>query len=263
MVADQRQGCLALADVGYIAMVVAGFGAYWWRHVRPMWSKPANPLAADAEIAVHVALHEARSRRQAMSSLHLLYGLLQDETVADAVRAASGDPDALEDRLLDAMAVDPEPIDRAVPDDAHWMIGRAVAIARRAERQVGCIDLWAQLPQSPAHALLDAAKLDASAVLFVLFHGSAPPEVAVDDHRDVFVVLRNDHYTTQEFVCDVLRDVFALSDVQAQALMLATHSTGRAVIGRFTAALARDKIAEARDRARRHAFPLWLGVEPA
>jgi ATP-dependent Clp protease adaptor protein ClpS len=253
-----------LADVGYIAIVVAGFGAYWWRHVRPMWTRPPDPLAADADVAVHVAQHEAVARGQALSSVHVLYGLLQDDTVIAAIRTAGGDPDALEDRVLDALAGDAaRPVHHESPDDGHWRIGRAVAIARRAERQVGCTDLWAILADSPAAELLEAARLDRGAVLFVLFHGGAAPELPAAEHRDVFVVLRNDHYTTQEFVCSVLRDVFALSDVQAQALMLATHSHGRAVIGRFTAAAARAKIADARTRARAHAFPLWLGVEPA
>jgi ATP-dependent Clp protease adapter protein ClpS len=45
--------------------------------------------------------------------------------------------------------------------------------------------------------------------------------------------------------------------------MLATHTAGRAVIGRFPAADARDKIVQARALARAQAFPLWIGVEPA
>jgi ATP-dependent Clp protease adaptor protein ClpS len=97
----------------------------------------------------------------------------------------------------------------------------------------------------------------------VLFHGGRAPEISLPDQRDVLVVLRNDHYTTQQFVCGLLRDVFALSDAEASAIMFATHTTGRAVVGRFAAAAARDKIAEVRERARAQAFPLWIGVEPA
>jgi ATP-dependent Clp protease adapter protein ClpS len=57
--------------------------------------------------------------------------------------------------------------------------------------------------------------------------------------------------------------VFALPDDRALALMLETHTAGRAVIGRFTAAAARDRIEQARALARAQAFPLWIGVEPA
>ena len=87
--------------------------------------------------------------------------------------------------------------------------------------------------------------------------------VALLDSRDVLIVLRNDHYTTQQFVCSMLRDVFALSDDQAHAVMMSTHTAGRAVIGRFPAAAARDRIEQARALARSHGFPLWIGVEPA
>lgn len=266
-----------MADVGYIALVVAGFGAYWWRHMRPrQWrAAPRELFTPEAEIALHVATHEATSRSQELSSLHVLYGLLQDETVTAAITTAGGNPDALEDRVLAALAA---PVDDArnhaltearteaqndAQNDAQWIVGHAAAIAHRAGRKASCTDLWALLGESRAGKLLDDAKLDRGATLFALFHGGREPDVTLADNRDVFVVLRNDHYTTQEFVCGVLRDVFALSEADASAIMLATHTTGRAVVGRFTAAAARTKIGEARALAHAHAFPLWIGVEPA
>jgi len=250
-----------VADVGYIAIVVAGFGAYWWRHMRPARPRPVFDgwFTPDAEIALHVAAHEARSRRQVLASLHVLYGLLQDDTVTAAIVTAAGNPDALEDRVLAALAaaVDDE------HEDTQWMISHAAGLARRAGRRASCTDLWAILGESRAGKLLDDASLDRGATLFALFHGGREPDITLADGRDVFVVIRNDHYTTQQFVCSVLRDVFELPDDQASAVMLATHTTGRAVIGRFTAAVARTRIRDARDRARAHAFPLWIGVEPA
>ena len=261
-----------LADVGYIAIVVAGFGAYWWRHLRARPREAMSELfAPDAEVALHVAVHEATSRRQRIGSLHVLYGLLQDEAVIAAIRTAGGDPDALEDRVLAALAALPGngaedeagSGDDDEPDDhGGGLAGRAAAIARHGERRASCTDLWAALAGSPAARLLDDGKLDRGGTLFALFHGGRAPDISLPDDRDVLVVLRNDHYTTQQFVCSLLRDVFALADAQAHAIMLATHTTGRAVIGRFTAAAARDKIAKARALARSQAFPLWIGVEP-
>jgi ATP-dependent Clp protease adaptor protein ClpS len=250
-----------VADVGYLAIVVAGFGAYWWRHMRAarMRAPLRDLFTPDAEVALHVATHEASERGQELSSIHVLYGLLQDETVTAAIATAGGNPDALEDRVLAALAT---PVDNP-HDDAQPVIGRAAAISQRAGRQASCIDLWAFLGDSRAGKLVDDDKLDRGATLFALTHGGREPEVALDDDRDVFVVLRNDDYTTQQFVCAVLRDVFALPDVQASAIMLATHTTGRAVVGRFTAKAARAKIREVRARARTEAFPLWIGVEPA
>jgi ATP-dependent Clp protease adaptor protein ClpS len=249
-----------VADLGYIAVVVAGFGAWWWRHMRPRRRNTVAELfTPDADVALHVAIHEASSRRQELSSLHVLYGLLQDETVTAAIAAAGGNPDALEDRVLAALAT---PVDDA-REDAQWIVGRAAAIAHHTGRQASCTDLWAYLGESHAARILDEARLDRSAILFVLFHGGREPDVPLADQRDVFVVLRNDHYTTQEFVCRVLCDVFALSEADASAIMMTTHTAGRAVVGRFTAAAAREKIGEVRTLARAQAFPLWIGVEPA
>ncbi|HET7502284.1 MAG TPA: ATP-dependent Clp protease adaptor ClpS [Kofleriaceae bacterium] len=250
-----------MPDVGYIALVVAGFGAYWWRHMRPL--RPPRPrpdlLTSDADIALHVALHEASTRRQELSALHVLYGLLQDDEVTAAIRTAEGDPDAIEDRVLAALA---DPC-RELRSDGPWIVGHAATVARRGGRQASCTDLWAALGETEAARLLDAGKLDRGAVLFALFHGGREPEIAPADDRDVFVVLRNDHYTTQQFVCSMLRDVFALPEADAASVMLATHTTGRAVVGRLTAAEARAKIRQARALARGQAFPLWIGVEPA
>jgi len=261
-------------DVGYIAIVVAGFGAYWWRHLRARPREAASELfTPDAEVALHVAIHEATSRRQRLSSIHVLYGLLQDEAVVDAIRTAGGDPDALEDRVLDALTAitdasargdrDEDDDDDDEDDHGGGLAGRAAAIARHGGRRASCTDLWAALGGSPAARMIDDGKLDRGATLFALFHGGRAPDIALPDSRDVLVVLRNDHYTTQQFVCSLLREVFALSDDRAHAIMLETHTAGRAVVGRFTAAAARDRIAQARALARAQAFPLWLGVEPA
>jgi ATP-dependent Clp protease adaptor protein ClpS len=255
-----------VADVGYIAIVVAGFGAFWWRHLRARPRESVSELfTPDAEVALHVAIHEATSRRQRLSSLHVLYGLLQDEAVVDAIRTAGGDPDALEDRVLAELARIPDGGEDDEDDEDHGggLAGRAAGIARHGGRRASCTDLWAALAGSPAARLIDDGKLDRGATLFALFHGGRAPNIALPDGRDVFVVLRNDHYTTQQFVCSLLREVFALPDDRAHAIMLETHTAGRAVIGRFTATTARDRIEQARALARAQAFPLWIGVEPA
>ena len=249
-----------MADVGYLAIIVAGFGAYWWRHLRPRADDATTRelFLPDAEVALHVAIHEASSRRQDLSSLHVLYGLLQDEAVVAAIVTAGGDPDALEDRVLAALAAPPDH-----DDHGGSLAGRAATIARHGGRRASCTDLWATLAGSNAARLIDDSKLDRGGTLFALFHGGRAPDIALPDARDVLVVLRNDHYTTQQFVCEVLRDVFAVPDARATEIMLATHTAGRAVIGRLTAADARDKIARARALAQAQAFPLWIGVEPA
>jgi ATP-dependent Clp protease adaptor protein ClpS len=249
-----------VADVGTISLTVAGLVALGWRQLRHSRRRPApaDGFDTEAEIALHVASHEASRSGRALSSLHVLYGLLQDAAVAAAITAAGGDPDALEDRVLAALT----DLREAAPADGELLVGPSVAIAARAGRKASCTDLWAQLGSTLAGRLVTDSALDRGAILFALFHGREP-EIGLTDDRDVLVVLRNDHYTTQDFVCEVLRDVFALPADQAAAIMLATHRSGRAVVGRFTAPAARDKLMAARALARPHAFPLWIGVEPA
>lgn len=243
-----------MADAGTIAIVLAGFGVWWWRLVRPMRRLPAAALAPDAEIALHVASHVAGGRPR--SSLDLLYGLLQDDQIAEAVRAAGGDPAALTDQLINSS-------DEARDDTGERAVLIARAIGAHAGRAVGCTDLWAQLGAAPAARWLAARSVDVARVLHVQVHGGDAPDASCADGHDVLVVLRNDPYTTQELVCEILRDVFERSTDDATAIMLATHHHGRAVVGRFTATAARDKVSRGRQLARSHGFPLWIGVEPS
>ena len=76
------------------------------------------------------------------------------------------------------------------------------------------------------------------------------------------VVLRNDDYTAQQFVCHILEGVFELSADDARTRMMETHEQGRAIIGRFRPDEARAKIEDVRSRARAGGFPLWIGIEP-
>jgi ATP-dependent Clp protease adaptor protein ClpS len=245
----------------YFALVAAGMGVLWWRHLRQHDRSQTRALGTvfdpDAEVALHVAGHEARSRGTSMTSLHVLYGLLQDEQIAGAIRDAGGEPATYEDRVL-AMLTDGGAV-REVEDDLERTIGRAAAHASHAERRATTTDLWAYLRGSAAAQILDEHVL--ATVLFRLCHGSEP-STATAGNADVHVVLRNDDYTTQQFVCHVLEDVFALDEATASAHMLQTHTQGRAVIGRYRPDDARAKIDAVRARAKEAGFPLWIGVEP-
>jgi ATP-dependent Clp protease adaptor protein ClpS len=250
-----------------LVLAGAGLGA-WWMH---RYQRAPERLRlsgrgrydTDAEVALHVALHEGRSRgHEWLSSLHVLYGLLQDEQVATAIQRAGADPSALEDRVLAALDAH-----RVTPDtarEAGWILAYAVAASEDTGRNASCTDLWAAVSRSASEAagLLDASGVSRVGVLFLLFHGEEP-EIAEGLAGDVHVVLRNDHYTTREFVCDVLERVFALPPSEATTRMQTTHDQGRAVIGRYSAGEARQKIQETRALARARGFPLWIGVEPA
>lgn len=266
-------------DAVYFALVAAGMGALWWRHYRVHQAGGhlqlrAAPRAlgtvfdADAEVALHVASHEARSRGEPMTSLHVLYGLLQDEQIAAALREIDADPSALEDRVLEAMD-EVRPRERSEDDedegneldDVHRVYGFAAGHASNAGRRATPVDLWAYLRGSDAAKHVGLTTI--SRALFRLCHGTLEENaVRIESSHDVHVVLRNDDYTTQQFVCSVLEDVFRLDAEEANVRMMQTHTEGRAIIGRFKPDEARTKIEEARARARAGGFPLWIGVEP-
>lgn len=250
-----------------LVLAGAGLGA-WWLH-RYQRAPERRLLAGggrldtDAEVALHVALHEGKSRgHEWLSSLHVLYGLLQDETVAQAIQRAGGDTDKLEDLVL--AALESHTVTETSAREGGWILGYATAAAHETGRAAGCTDLWAALVRSRSEgaALADEAGVSRVSVLFLLFHG-AEPEIGDGLTGDVHVVLRNDHYTTREFVCDVLERVFELPSAEAGVRMQATHDQGRAVIGRYAVPVAREKIRETRRLAKERGFPLWIGVEPA
>ncbi len=258
----------AMETVAYLAIAAAGFGAMWWRgRSRPTRVRAAlqSAFAGDAEVALHVADHEARQHGHGVTSLHLLYGILQDDVIAEALRSAGCDVSALEDRVLEAienLLDSPE-----LWDEAQEILRYAAIASRHAERRASCADLWAYLGRSQAAGVLKAASIERADVLFWLVHQTAAP--AIEHHPDprltagdVHVVLRNDDYTTVEFVLEALGSGFGMNRADAESTMSKTHHEGRAIVGRFTLTEARTRVLEVRNRARAAGYPLWIGIEP-
>jgi ATP-dependent Clp protease adaptor protein ClpS len=192
----------------------------------------------------------------------LLYGLLQDETFVAAIGKLEGDATKLEDHVQDELDKHTDAHDEEATNEAARVVGYAFAASRAQGRPATCTDLWSRLARTEvAKAAAAAAGVDPHALLFLLVHGMVEPTTDLPDRTDVHVVLRNDNHTTQEFVVDLLRDGFDLDDDAAQTKMMETHVHGRTVVGRYKLAIARDKVATARRRAREVGFPLWIGVE--
>lgn len=76
------------------------------------------------------------------------------------------------------------------------------------------------------------------------------------------VIIHNDDFTTMEFVVMILKEVFFLSEENAQALMLQVHHSDKAVVGIYTYDIALSKAQKATNMARENGFPLRLTVEP-
>jgi ATP-dependent Clp protease adaptor protein ClpS len=142
------------------------------------------------------------------------------------------------------------------------VVGVTFMLARHHGRAATIADLWARLVRvDDGKAAAAAAGVDATALLFVLTHGMPEPSTDLPDRTDVHIVLRNDDYTTQDFVTAILREVFELSETDATTRMWQTHREGRAIVGRYKLPAAREKIATVRKRAKTDGFPLWIGVE--
>jgi ATP-dependent Clp protease adaptor protein ClpS len=253
-------------DAVLIALAAAaGAGALWWHQQRQLPARSRAMLASafdgDAEVVLHVAQHECAQRGQALSSIHVLYGLVQDEAICEVVRALGHDPEAVENLVLAALDETRSVEHAQVTERFHHLYAHAIYTAQHAGRKASRVDLWAYLAGSDAAELLARAGVEHVDVLFRLYHRHPP--TPLDGHSgDVHVVLRNDDYTTRDFVCEVLTSVFGYDEEAAETRMMQTHTEGRGVVGRFAIAEAKPKIQRVRELARTRGYPLWIGIEP-
>ncbi len=77
------------------------------------------------------------------------------------------------------------------------------------------------------------------------------------------VILHNDHYTTMDFVVEILRVVFHKSTVESTKIMLDVHRKGRGIVGVFTFDIASTKVAQVLQMAKKREFPLKCTMEKA
>ncbi len=77
------------------------------------------------------------------------------------------------------------------------------------------------------------------------------------------VILHNDHYTTMEFVIDILVKVFHKPGPEAKGIMLDVHRRGSGVCGVYSYDIARTKVARVLALARQQEFPLKCTFEEA
>jgi ATP-dependent Clp protease adaptor protein ClpS len=75
------------------------------------------------------------------------------------------------------------------------------------------------------------------------------------------VVLHNDHYTTMDFVVEVIVKVFHKPVLQAAQIMMDVHRKGRGLVGVYTRDIAETKCAQVLRMAREREFPLKCTVE--
>lgn len=76
------------------------------------------------------------------------------------------------------------------------------------------------------------------------------------------VILHNDHYTTMDFVVEVLQVVFHKTTIEATKIMLDVHRKGKGAVGVFTYDIASTKAAQVMQMAKEREYPLKCSIEP-
>jgi len=76
------------------------------------------------------------------------------------------------------------------------------------------------------------------------------------------VILLNDHFTTMEFVVEILMVIFHKDDEDAHRIMLDVHRKGRGIVGVYPWDIAATKLEQVHSAARANEFPLRCIVEP-
>jgi ATP-dependent Clp protease adaptor protein ClpS len=77
------------------------------------------------------------------------------------------------------------------------------------------------------------------------------------------VILLNDHYTTMDFVVEVLMVIFHKKIEDANRIMMDVHRKGKGIVGTYPWDIAATKAEQVHAAAREHEFPLRCIVEPA
>jgi len=75
------------------------------------------------------------------------------------------------------------------------------------------------------------------------------------------VILHNDHYTTMEFVIEVLIKIFHKPAAEATKIMLDVHKKGRGICGVYPFDIAATKVAQVAHAAKQNNFPLKCTYE--
>ena len=75
------------------------------------------------------------------------------------------------------------------------------------------------------------------------------------------VILHNDHYTTMDFVVNILKEVFSKTPVEANKLMLDVHQNGYSRVAVYTYDIAATKVCQVENLSAQAGFPLRCTME--
>ncbi|MDR2517877.1 MAG: ATP-dependent Clp protease adapter ClpS [Spirochaetaceae bacterium] len=87
-------------------------------------------------------------------------------------------------------------------------------------------------------------------------------KIKIKEPEEYRVILLNDHFTTMEFVVEVLMLIFHKDRSKAEQIMFEVHRIGRGVAGQYPRDIAQTKVKQVHDLARQYEFPLKCIIEP-
>jgi len=77
------------------------------------------------------------------------------------------------------------------------------------------------------------------------------------------VFILNDDFTPMEFVVEILKIFFGMSEEQATQVMLHVHTKGMGVCGVYSRDIAETKVRQVNEFSRQHQHPLLCDMEEA
>jgi ATP-dependent Clp protease adaptor protein ClpS len=88
-------------------------------------------------------------------------------------------------------------------------------------------------------------------------------DIVLQEPKMYRVILHNDHYTTMEFVIEVLMKVFRKPVAEATKIMLDVHKKGAGMCGVYTYDIASTKVFQVQHMAKEREYPLKCSLEEA
>jgi ATP-dependent Clp protease adaptor protein ClpS len=92
---------------------------------------------------------------------------------------------------------------------------------------------------------------------------AAKKEHKLSEPENFQVILLNDHYTTMDFVVEILITIFHKDEAEANQIMMNIHRKGKGIAGVYTWDIAQTKASRVHTLARQKEFPLHCVVEKA
>jgi ATP-dependent Clp protease adaptor protein ClpS len=86
-------------------------------------------------------------------------------------------------------------------------------------------------------------------------------EEKLKEPEEFRVILLNDHYTTQDFVVEILIEIFHKNSEDANRIMKDVHRKGKGTVGIYPYDIAQTKVNQVHAVAREQEFPLRCIVE--